>query len=149
MNVAITEKKKRLLPGQARVEFLAVRDEVEDLLDEGHTLCGAYEILFKQGKITSSYQGFYKNYSGQVLPRAKNKRTKKVIPAVDSSKPAQAVPAPVTATPTKPQPTGNPGNQSIPANRVSPGSGPVKAKVDTATVRSLSEVPEEEKRQAF
>ena len=56
--------KKRMRPGQARIEFLAVQPEIEALLDQGYTFAGAYEKLKADGKFTSSYEAVYRLYRG-------------------------------------------------------------------------------------
>lgn len=45
-------KRLRLTPGMARVEFLAVKDEVESLLARGYLLKPAYAQLTKEKRIS-------------------------------------------------------------------------------------------------
>ena len=45
-------KRLRLTPGMARVEFLAVKDEVESLLARGYLLKPAYAQLTKENRRT-------------------------------------------------------------------------------------------------
>ena len=52
---------ERLKKGFARIEFFAVRQEVEKLLAAGYSIKLAYEDLKEKGKITMSYQAFYRN----------------------------------------------------------------------------------------
>nr|WP_320013090.1 TraK family protein [uncultured Desulfobulbus sp.] len=52
---------ERLKKGFARIEFFAVRQEVEKLLAAGYSIKLAYEDLKQKGKITMSYQAFYRN----------------------------------------------------------------------------------------
>ncbi len=52
---------ERLKKGVARIEFFAVRQEVEKLLAAGYSIKLAYEDLKEKGKITMSYQAFYRN----------------------------------------------------------------------------------------
>jgi hypothetical protein len=50
-----------LKKGVARIEFFAVRQEVEKLLAAGYSIKLAYEDLKEKGKLTMSYQAFYRN----------------------------------------------------------------------------------------
>jgi hypothetical protein len=52
---------ERLKKGFARIEFFAVRQEVENLLAAGYSIKLAYDNLKDNGKITMSYQAFYSN----------------------------------------------------------------------------------------
>ena len=47
-------KRLRLTPGMARVEFLAVKDDVESLLARGYLLKPAYAQLTKEKRISMS-----------------------------------------------------------------------------------------------
>lgn len=49
----------KLEPGQARVEFLAVKDEAVRLLRQGHMYTKVYASLKEKQKITMSYPAFY------------------------------------------------------------------------------------------
>lgn len=42
----------------ARVEFLAVKTDVEKLLEEGHTYASAYDILKEKKKVSLGYSAF-------------------------------------------------------------------------------------------
>lgn len=55
---------ERLAPGKARVQYIACRDELEDLLKRGETLAGAYQILFDKGTITIPYKSLHRLHSG-------------------------------------------------------------------------------------
>ncbi|MEZ6853661.1 TraK family protein [Halodesulfovibrio aestuarii] len=48
--------KKRL--GFARIEFIACKQEIENLLTAGYTIIGVHEELTKQNKITMGYARF-------------------------------------------------------------------------------------------
>lgn len=52
---------ERLKKGFARIEFFAVRQEIEKLLSAGYSIKLAYDELKGKGKITMSYQAFYRN----------------------------------------------------------------------------------------
>ncbi len=62
---------ERLKKGFARIEFFAVRKEVEKLLAAGYSIKLAYMNLKDKGKITMSYQAFYRN----LKPRNKTEAT--------------------------------------------------------------------------
>ena len=57
-----------LKKGAARIEFFAVRQEVEKLLAAGYSIKLAYDHLKNSGQITMSYQAFYRN----LKPREKS-----------------------------------------------------------------------------
>lgn len=63
----------RLRSGMARVEFFAVRQEVEELLAQGHTLRLAYEHLFKLKKISMAYDSFRRHVKGAPKKATPNK----------------------------------------------------------------------------
>lgn len=46
------------MPGAARVEYFACREEVESMKTEGYTVRSIYEHLKKQGRVTCSYPPF-------------------------------------------------------------------------------------------
>ncbi|CAK7044166.1 MAG: hypothetical protein DELT_02958 [Desulfovibrio sp.] len=45
-------------PYSARVEYIACRDDVEDLLAKGYSARLAYELMKEQGRVTCSYSAF-------------------------------------------------------------------------------------------
>ena len=55
-----------LKKGAARIEFFAVRNEIEKLLSAGYSIKLAYDHLKEVGKITMSYQAFYRNLKPKV-----------------------------------------------------------------------------------
>ncbi|MGD9950074.1 MAG: TraK family protein [Desulfobulbus sp.] len=57
-----------LRKGAARIEFFAVRQDVEKLLAAGYSIKLAYDHLKNAGQITMSYQAFYRN----LKPRKKS-----------------------------------------------------------------------------
>lgn len=57
-----------LKKGVARIEFFAVRQEIEKLLAAGYSIKLAYDHLKNLGQITMSYQAFYRN----LKPREKS-----------------------------------------------------------------------------
>lgn len=67
-------KRLRLTPGMARVEFLAVKDEVESLLARGYLLKPAYTQLTKEKRISMTYDTF-RRYARKYFPAGKLKRT--------------------------------------------------------------------------
>ena len=64
-------KRLRLTPGMARVEFLAVKDEVESLLARGYLLKPAYAQLTKEKRISMTYDTF-RRYARKYFPGGKN-----------------------------------------------------------------------------
>ena len=52
---------ERLKKGFAKIEFFAVRQDVEKLLAAGYSIKLAYDNLKDNNKITMSYQAFYRN----------------------------------------------------------------------------------------
>jgi len=62
---------ERLKKGFARIEFFAVRQEVEKLLAAGYSIKLAYDYLKDNGKITMSYQAFYRNLKPGKKPGSK------------------------------------------------------------------------------
>lgn len=46
------------MPGSARVEYLACREEVEAMQGLGHNISTIYEHLNAQGRVTCSYSAF-------------------------------------------------------------------------------------------
>ncbi|EFL86094.1 hypothetical protein HMPREF0326_01797 [Desulfovibrio sp. 3_1_syn3] len=46
------------MPGAARVEYFACREEVESMQTQGYTVRSIYEHLKGQGRVTCSYSAF-------------------------------------------------------------------------------------------
>lgn len=61
----MSEKKQRLRRGDARVEYLANRDECISLLEKGYSLARALEILNQAGKMKISYCSLRKYFNGE------------------------------------------------------------------------------------
>ncbi len=62
----MSSPRERLRSGLARVEFLAARQEIEDLIAKGYSFRIAHEILRKDGKISMSYDAFRRFVTGKV-----------------------------------------------------------------------------------
>lgn len=58
-------EKIRKKPYEARVEYRAVREEVEKLLEAGHSIHGVYERLTAAGRLTICYSAFCDYVRGQ------------------------------------------------------------------------------------
>lgn len=58
--------------GMARVEFIALKPEIEELLGKGHTNKFIHETLFATGRITMSYRMFCR-YVVLFFPKSKCK----------------------------------------------------------------------------
>lgn len=54
----------RLRNGMARVEFMAVREEVEALIAKGHPAMSIYQQFREAGKISMSYRAFHRHLKG-------------------------------------------------------------------------------------
>lgn len=59
----MSNSKKRLRKGEARIQFIACQDLIRDLRDKGYDLRMIYERLRGENRITMSYSGFYDNVS--------------------------------------------------------------------------------------
>lgn len=53
--------RKPLRKGMARVEYLALKPEIDDLLRRGYNIKMAYEALKDKGQVTMSYAAMYEN----------------------------------------------------------------------------------------
>lgn len=53
--------KKRLKKGEARIQFLASRERIEELQAKGYDILAIYSALVKEKGISMSYAGFYEN----------------------------------------------------------------------------------------
>lgn len=60
-----------------RVEFLAVKDDVESLLAKGYLLKPAYALLTKEGRISMTYDTF-RRYARKYFPGGKSEQTGKL-----------------------------------------------------------------------
>lgn len=103
----------RLSHGMARVEFHAVKPDVEDLLAKGHPMTSVYRLLKENGKISMCFESFKRYLRG---PRRKKMLGKEASAASSSqsacTRPTGTVekePKPVSASPAKPS---NPAAQS-------------------------------------
>jgi hypothetical protein len=55
-----SNKREKLKPGEARVEFIKNIDDIKEMLLAGHSIMGIHRILTEQNKITMSYQALYR-----------------------------------------------------------------------------------------
>ena len=53
-----SQPRKKRARYDARVEYRAVQPEVEQMLDQGHSVIAIYEKLFQRGQVTISYTTF-------------------------------------------------------------------------------------------
>lgn len=77
---------KKLRHGQARVQFLACRAEICDLIEKGHSIKCVHEILIEDNKITMSYTAltsFLKKYE---KPECKKDKIPQEIIIVEKNK---------------------------------------------------------------
>jgi hypothetical protein len=63
-------------PGTARVEYLANREETEDMLAKGYSVRMVFEHLKEQGRITCGYSAFCDYVRGRGRPKHDRKTTK-------------------------------------------------------------------------
>ena len=75
-------EKKKLKKGQATVEYLAIRHEVEELITRGYNLKAIHERLQENGKIKMSYPTLHENHN-----RWKKKRKGATTPVQPMSPP--------------------------------------------------------------
>ncbi len=103
-----------LLRGQARVEFIALKQEIQDLLAQGHTNRSVHGSLFAAGRITMSYAMFCR-YVIQFFPKKKKPQSQRA----GTSFPAP-VPAPMVSQPGGSKKNGEEAfhNKEQPANEV-------------------------------
>lgn len=90
----------RLRNGMARVEFMAVREEVEALIAKGHPAMSIYQQFKAAGKITMSYRAFHRHLKGAP------KKARQSAPAEKPTPPLSVqpkVPAPAVAEAQKPE----------------------------------------------
>ena len=111
-------KRLRLTPGMARVEFLAVKDEVESLLARGYLLKPAYAQLTKEKRISMTYDTF-RRYARKYFPGGKNEQAGKLKRTDTRSKHSPgAVLPPSPATPAKsPRTTSDGPRMIVPQNK--------------------------------
>ena len=69
------------MPGSARVEYFACREDVEALIAKGYSAQMAYDAMKKQGRVTCSYSAFcdYVRGGGKRLHSRKGRRPKPAI----------------------------------------------------------------------
>lgn len=96
----MSEKKKRLRPGQARVQFLVHKEEALKLLEAGHSTLEAWEIIAKKYELSISYASFNMYAVQYALKTAYTRRKRGEIEAENQQQLAQQTP---TQTPTPPQ----------------------------------------------
>ena len=99
--------------GMARVEFHAVKPEVEDLLAKGYPIIAVYRLLKENGKISMCF-GAFKRHLRRLrrssTPKTEARGTSQVSPAkFGVSETARKEPKPVSASAAK---TSNPAAQS-------------------------------------
>jgi len=60
-------KKLHLLQGRGRVQFLACKDEIFDLIEKGYSIANIHEILKENNKVTVSYQTLLRLIRGKII----------------------------------------------------------------------------------
>lgn len=70
--------KNKLRPGEARVEFLALYEEILLMIDRGYSLMAVYRKLSGEGKITMSYYALRSNYILKISQSLKKKYSKNI-----------------------------------------------------------------------
>ncbi len=71
---------------RVKVQFLALKDEISDLLSKGYTVLDIHNILVEQGKITMSYFSLNNYINLYIHGKEPRKRTKKTSAKNESSK---------------------------------------------------------------
>lgn len=86
--------------GMGRVEALAVRNEIIDLLDQGYPVATIYRQLIKSGRVTMGRAAFYQNVAAIRRDRSRRAEPAVVKPSVEDAQksrpdtvPAQNIPA--------------------------------------------------------
>lgn len=65
------------MPGAARVEYYACREDVEAMLAKGYNAKNAYDVMKEQGRVTCSYSAFCDYVrGGGIRQHSKKKRGK-------------------------------------------------------------------------
>lgn len=72
----------RLRNGMARVEFLAVRAEVEELAAKGHPAMSIYQQFKADGKISMSYRAFHRYLKGTPKKSRPSAPPEKPVPSL-------------------------------------------------------------------
>ncbi len=115
---------------KARIEYLAIEKNAEDLFQKGHSFRSAYRIFYESHKITMSYDTF-RRYALGLFTRMEQRREKYTehsdlsAPAPESSKSAEDNAASLPAK----QPSGA-------ASSDKTASPPATAEQESATARS-------------
>jgi hypothetical protein len=101
----MSKKQRR---GQAKVDFLACKVEIEKLLEEGFSVALIYDMFIKKGKITVGYEMFCR-YMRRYVGTQRSQGKRKNVPAADagSNPPSSRLAA-------RPQPTRIPQDISAP-----------------------------------
>lgn len=94
----MTATRKKLNPGQAVVQFLALKSVIVEMRMQGHSHSAIYRTLRESGKITMSYEAFIYNVkrhvyqqtdSGSVTEhRARERKKPPATPAGQATLPA-------------------------------------------------------------
>lgn len=71
----------RLNHGMARVEFLAVKPDVDELLAKGHPMTSVYRLLRDSGKISMCFESFKRHLRGPRQKPAPDREAKAGMPA--------------------------------------------------------------------
>lgn len=74
----------RLNHGMARVEFLAVKPDVDELLAKGHPMTSVYRLLRDSGKISMCFESFKRHLRGPRQKPAPDREAKASMPATPS-----------------------------------------------------------------
>lgn len=75
------ETMPRLNHGMARVEFLAVKPDVDELLAKGHPMTSVYRLLKDSGKISMCFESFKRHLRGPRQKPAPDKEAAAGMPA--------------------------------------------------------------------
>lgn len=123
---------------KARIEYLAIEKNAEDLFQKGHSFRSAYRIFYESHKITMCYDTF-RRYALGLFTRMEQRREKYTehsdlsAPAPESSKSAEdnaaSLPAKQPSGAASSDKTASPPATSEQANALA-RSGPIKAGVE-------------------
>lgn len=96
----MTATRKKLNPGQAVVQFLALKSVIVEMRMQGHSHSAIYRTLRESGKITMSYEAFIYNVKRHVYQqkdtgsvtehRARERKKHPAAPAGQATLPAVA-----------------------------------------------------------
>lgn len=70
------ERQKRLRPGQAKVQFIACKEEIQALLGKGHSMVETLEILTKEKKLNIGYCSFRNLILEHIYNKPRTKKNK-------------------------------------------------------------------------